>query len=159
MIGATARSEQFMDRSGNESTKGSRKGYSILGGGENPANLMTTFQDRQNRLAAVRSKLRLLQIEATKTKEVIVKNRLKKNQAFFEAVERKASLSVEITALHTELTTIKSEYLGAPEKGSVQRHFVDVCRERMTKAQFRLNFDEAVRRSKTTIPYHNGVES
>lgn len=143
MIGATAKAEQFMDRSGSESTKGSRKGYSLLGGGENPANLMTPFQDRQNRLGSLRSKLRALHAEATKVKEAIVANRFKKNRAFFDAVERKAKLAVEITELQSELTNIKAEYLAQPQKDNVHRHFVDICRERLTKAQFRSILEEA----------------
>lgn len=137
MLKATATAEQFFTRSGNESTKGSRKGYSLLGGGENPADLMDEHQDRQNRREAIKARLRLLHEDATKQKEIIVNTRFKKPPAFYAAVQRKATIAVEITELTKELTAIKAEYMVMPDKKSVQAHFVDICRETLTKAQFR----------------------
>lgn len=128
MIGATAKAEQFQSRSGSESTKGSRKGFSLLGGGENPVDHLTDEEKRASLVAVWKA----LQPELADAK-------LKKDPA------RVKRISVEIAQVGLLIHAIRPKRRSAL---GLSELFIDICREQMTKPQFNLIMDEANRRQR-----------
>lgn len=120
---STARSEQFFGRTGNESTKGSRKGYSILGGGEDVVAHLTPEQQRNN-----------------------LQTRLK----WLVAVRAASGLTnAEKTELHHIQKALNKlrPVLNSRKPRDIPQFFLDVCRERLSPVQFKLIMDEAAERS------------
>ena len=130
MIGATARAEQFYERSGSESTKPSRKGFSLLGGGENPCDHLTP----EERRASLVQKWKKLQGDLAEAKRGKNKRQLR-------------AICQEITETGLAINAIRPKRASSRD---VTGHFVDVCREMMTKPQFNAIMDEANRRLRAT---------
>jgi hypothetical protein len=146
MIGATAKAEQFYTRSGSEATKGSRKGFSLLGGGVNPSVVLSEREERESRQTALRAKLKVELAELALAKQM-VKDYFGKGDAYFKWRAEKERATKEVMGTTEALSAIKKEYLtGKPR--SLETCFMDLCRESMTKAQFRLLLDEAFRRAR-----------
>jgi hypothetical protein len=122
MLKSQSNSEQFQTRSGNHSTKGSRKGFDLLGGGEDPTKVLT-IEERRDSL-----KLRMLSIEYLMGSTADKGLRKKLGAEKFELQQQMSALRVKR----------KSE---KPE--SIPGAFIDICRERMSKHQFRCIMDEA----------------
>lgn len=112
MIKGQAASEQFYNRSGSHATKGSRKGYSILGGGEDVTAHLTPEQQRNN----VVTRLKWLRLM------------LRTTGLTLEEEKEKNTLDKEYRKLHKE---IKAKSPSHPDQ-----LFVQVCREIMTPEQF-----------------------
>jgi hypothetical protein len=126
MIGATAKAEQFYSRTGSESTKGSRKGFSLIGGGENPLAHLTPEERRDS----LKQKLKGLNAELVLVKKGRDKRRL-------------LQLGQEIAQTCSEINQLRPKRISGVE---VTDHFIDICRETMTKPQFSAIMDEANRR-------------
>ncbi len=136
MIGATAKAEQFHTRSGNESTKGSRKGFGLLGGGIDPSTLLTGDQKLMARRSALIAQMASVDVKIAREKAVIKFEAPFKGRLFHAAVERRNVLQAERSVIMAEILEIK-QALGTMHGVLVfEKHFVDVCRERLTAAQF-----------------------
>lgn len=146
MIGATAKADQFATRSGNESTKGSRKGFSLLGGGENAASVLNEREARESRQAALRGQLKTAQAEHALAKKAMIQH-FGAGDAFFKWRAEKDRAGKAILDICAELSLIKKEYTtGRPR--SLENCFMDACRESMTVAHFKIMLDEAHRRAR-----------
>lgn len=123
MYKATASSAAFFPRVADHSTKGSRRGYDLLGHGENVLDVMS---DEDRRVSLV-VRVKAVMDELT---------RLPKKHP------RRVALGQEQAELQAAIRAIRpaSKAPGAPY------HFVDVCRERLPKGQFEALMSEAVRR-------------
>ncbi len=119
MSKVAARAEQFYSRSGSESTKGSRKGFGLLGGGEDVVASLTPEQKRDS-----------------------LKARLK----WLMAVRATSGLSnTEKTELHflqKDLNRLRPVVRSRAPR-DVSKFFMDVCREKLSPFQFRLFLSEA----------------
>lgn len=129
MIGATAKAEQFYQRSGSESTKGSRKGFSLLGGGDNPLDYMTDEQKRDSLVKVWKG----LQVRIEEAKK-------HRNKAEI------ANIGRQISECGLAINAIRAKRRSAPD---VAQFFIDVCRETMTRPQFNSVMDEANKRLRT----------
>lgn len=112
MIKGKAAAEQFYSRSGNHSTKGSRKGYDILGGGEDVVSHLTPEQKRNN----VVTRLKWLRLMSRTTGLTLAEE------------QEKRQLDKEYKKLHREIA--------AKSPVSLEQLFLDVCKEIMTPQQF-----------------------
>lgn len=119
MIKGQATAEQFFTRSGSHSTKGSRKGYSLLGGGEDVVDQLTPEQKRNN----IVTRLKWLRLMA--------------NTTGLTADEQQ-----EKHFLDKECRKIEKE-IKAKSPVDINRLFVDVCKELMPPDQFFKVFEMA----------------
>lgn len=147
MYQSTSKAEQFYNRSGSESTKGSRKGYSLLGEGENPTSVLSEDQKMMNERASLVARkmecernLHLLNLE-------IRKESMLRTRRFKEALNERDAVKVELTGVMAGLSAIKSRRESTAVPGRVESHFMDICREIMTRGQFRILFDQARERA------------
>jgi len=131
MIGATAKSEQFHSRSGSESTKGSRKGFTLLGGGDDPLSHLTP-EDRRASLTAIVRALQFDLSEAKASKEI----------------HRVKQIGLRLFDLNTEINKIRPTRRSG-YGNNIGNLFVDICREQMTKPQFNAIMTEANRRHRS----------
>jgi hypothetical protein len=136
MIGATAKAEQFFTRSANESTKGSRKGFDLLGGGVNPTSILSLDEKLQNQRKALIAELQLLVQEAKELDAIKFANSKKKNRAFFDATQRIKDLKIRQGVIAAELTKLKAQTPSPIRQETLERCFMDVAVETLTKAQF-----------------------
>lgn len=123
MFQKTAKADQFHTRSGNESTKGSRKGFSLLGGGVNPASVLSLDEQRESLKAKVEGLL--------ETKEKMQKQKIDTKE-----------IVLEINALYVEIGNIRRA-IKSVDSASIPHIFVQLCREHMTKAEFKRYLDMA----------------
>lgn len=133
MIGATAKAEQFQSRSGSDATKGSRKGFSLLGGGESPL-VHLTDEERRDSLVQVLKGLNA---------------RLVQEKAAGNRVEIK-KLGVQISECGLAISAIRRK-LTSERPNDIPAIFMDICREQMTKFHFGLLMDEANRRQRAAL--------
>ena len=132
MIGATAKAEQFHARSGSESTKGSRKGFGLLGGGDDPVDHLTPEEKR----ASLVAKWQRLQLDIAEAKALRDPVRVKR-------------IGVELAQLGLMINALRPKRRSADGIGEL---FIDICREQMTKPQFSAIMDEANRRQRAKEP-------
>lgn len=130
MIGNTAKHEQFITRTGNHSTKGSAKGFSLLNDGENPVDVLSSEEQRES---LVKKYQKLLEVRNAST----------------DKDERKR-LALEIQELMKEFTAIRKKRKSENAK-DIRNIFMDVCRERLTKAMFKILMDEANNRQREAL--------
>lgn len=124
MYKGAAKGEQFLNRSASESTKGSRKGFSLLGGGEDPLAHLTPHEKIGSLMAVARN----LQKEIIECKE-------RNNDPI-----RIKRLGKQLFEINSEINALR------PKRGSGEEivdFFIDICRRQMTKHQFKLVMDEA----------------
>lgn len=146
MIGATAKAEQFQTRSGSESTKGSRKGFTLLGGGINPALVLSEREARDSRQAALRAKIKVeTQLHALAKR--MMKESFGQGDVYFKWRAEVTRGGQAIKEIAIALNDIKKEY-SATRPHSLEFHFMDACRESMPKLQFQRLLDEAVSRAR-----------
>jgi hypothetical protein len=126
VIGATAKAEQFFTRSANESTKGSRKGFDLLGGGEDPLSVLTTEEQRDSLVARYKGLQKQLEAAKAKGDKALIK-----------------SIGFDIANTSREINGCRPKTRSSPEVG---QFFIDICREQMPKLQFHQIMDEASRR-------------
>lgn len=145
MIGSksTQSSEQFMNRTGNHSTKPSVKGFGLLGEGSiDPNSLLSPEQSRASLLAA------RLAMEA----HIRAFNMTLRNDSLSHA--QKMQLGAERRTLKEKLKEIIKEqeiFVSAiradiPRNTDLSRFIADVVKERMTVPQWRIILAEAERR-------------
>lgn len=136
----TAKSEQFFDRSGNESTKPGRTGLDLLGLGAGVEEYMTPLQRREALLVKRASnEERLKRVNA----ELKPKLNYDLAQAF---ITRRSELVLEHQEIMKALTLVNAElgrYKSAPNIGE---EIIAVCRERCTKPQWQIIMKEAMQR-------------
>lgn len=132
MYKGTAQAEQFYERRGSESTKGSRKGFALLGGGDNPLDHLTPEEKRASLVAVWKG----LQKELATAKEREDPARIKR-------------LGVEIAQVGLMINELRPKR-GSQDPMSIPALFIDICREQMTKPQFTAIMDEANRRQRAT---------
>lgn len=130
MIKGQAKAEQFYTRSGSESTKGSRKGFGLLGGGED---VLAHLAPEEKRASLVQ-KFKALQIELVEVKKGRDKRRLQQ-------------IISEITTTQEAISAIRPKRVSSDPQ-AIANLFIDVCREMMTKPQFNAIMDEANRRQR-----------
>lgn len=139
MIGATAKAEQFYGRAGSEATKGSRKGFSLLGGGECPSLVLTCQESHESKRRALKATLRAATIDAAAAKADMAAN-VGCGDPYFKA-KRRRECAMELARLTMlELSKLKLVKTHSSDK---RQHFIDICHETMTRAQFRLVMREA----------------
>lgn len=120
MYSATAKSEQLLTRSGSESTKGSRRGFDLLDHGA-PVTSVLTIERRRASL--------VLQLKAIETRMAALRGGKERDAL----IAQKMNLQAQISEIRSKLKGPKT----TPD------HFVEICRERMTKAEFKILMHEA----------------
>lgn len=130
MYGKTLNSQTFMDRSANHSTKGSRRGFELLGHGDNALDVLKPEELREN---LVRRKQQI---------ELLILPMRKSDVRRIELCKEKTSIDDHIHALRPKLKGHK-EAAG---------HFISVAKERLPKALYQAIMDEACKRA---LQYQN----
>lgn len=123
MIGATAKAEQFHTRSGSESTKGSRKGFGLLGGGESVITNLSPKEKRDSLKARLKYLVALRAIGAMTRSE-----------------------KQELHHIQIELSETRTEVKGR-RLTNLPSCFIDICRERMSPIEFDRTMKEAAKRA------------
>lgn len=138
MYKSTARGEQFLTRTGSESTKGSRKGFGLLGGGEDE---VLTPEQQRNALVAVLASLRPRLTFLND--ELKAKRSWKVYQSLKEQRDELVRQQMEIQGRLAEVNQLCKGRYARQDLG----HFIiDVVRERMTKPEWEIVMREAKRR-------------
>jgi len=138
MYKSTAASQQFMERSGNFSTHGSRTGRNLLSGGE--CEVMTPTQ-RRDALVAKHKMLtdEMIQINLQRESAVTVRQKQAINSL-------KKTKGIEYKKLCDDIKNANDE-CGRYSKAVDLGHFlIEVMRERMTKPEWDMVSKEARRR-------------
>lgn len=145
-------SEQFMSRTGNHSTKPSAKGFSLLGGGEDPVALLSPAQKASNMKASLVAEQTLLQAELRELRRKLnfaAKNKSDWYSSLARSDEIKKRLG-EILAIFTEMKPKK-----VPQNDLAQC-FVRICKEKLVPSQFEAILAEAkIMASKLDAPEPN----
>lgn len=128
MMKSTAQAEQFYTRSGSQSTKGSRKGFSLLGGGEDVLAQLTPDQQRASLVACLDGLRDELNTAKLQQDPVRVKH-----------------ISVQIAQVELMLRQ-RFPKQRKFDSETFPDFFMEVCREMMTKPQYKAIVDEAKRR-------------
>jgi hypothetical protein len=120
---ATSKSCQFMERTGNESTKGSRKGFSILGGGEDVLMHLTPKEKRES----LQKYYKYLH-EKRSTKEG----------------KKDKELGQEIWRINQELAQT-SKKINKELRSSTGSIFMELCRQEMPALKFKMLLDKVAK--------------
>lgn len=145
MYGKTADSQQLLTRTANHSTKGSAKGF-VSGMGENAAVVLNDNERRESRRRAIDAQLVQLGEQLARQKqESNTLLRKREIAAHHESIAKANDLRAAIHALRAELTALNTKSRRLPSS-LVERAFVDICKETMTKAQFNLLMRQAMAR-------------
>lgn len=123
MYKGTAESHQFQTRSGSDATKGSAKGYSILGGGEDPNSVLSLNEKRESLKARFQQIHE--QIHACKAA----------GQSTRHLHDELLSLTAEIKAIRGRIRSI--------DASTIPHIFMSLCRQHMTKLEFKRYLDMA----------------
>ncbi len=145
MYGRTANAQQLLTRTANHSTKGSAKGF-VDGMGENAAAVLDENERRESRRRAINAELETLRNDLALQKEA--SNRLlraRRIDEHHESIAKANDLRKRIAALQTESASLNLKSRRLPAS-LVERAFVDICKESMTKAQFDLYMRQAMAR-------------
>lgn len=124
MYKRTANAATFIGRSGNHSTKGSRRGYDTLDQGQSVASAITPYEER----------------ESLKRQNAALEARRK----LLPECEERAELGRQMQRNNLRISELRPKCKAPQGTG---QHFIEVCRERMSKAQFDAWMSEAVRRA------------
>lgn len=146
MYQSTAKSEQFHGRTGNDSTKGSRKGYTLLGEGVCPTTELNDDEKMHNLKASLVVKLKSLEVELAKLNGIVRTEAQFKKKAFFEALSRRDALKIELLEVTKMLSEIKISY-DQVQSRSIERNFVDICNEILPSGQFKTILAQAIKRT------------
>lgn len=145
MIGQTAKAGQYFERSGSESTKGTRGGANLLGGGIDPTLVLSEQEERASRQAALKARLDV-ELEALKVAKAQMIANFGKGDPYFKARSNRDRIGKAIQEIHAELSKIKGEYsTGTPR--ALLFHFAAACRDSLTNAQFVMLMKEAHKRA------------
>lgn len=153
MIGSksTQNSEQFMLRTGNHSTKPSAKGFGLLGGGEDPAALLTPSERRASLLAARLGIERRLRVLTDKLKDVKIPHAERQKIAG----DRRA-LKDEFSLIEKQQQEVAAELRGGPPKTlHLSAYIADIVKERMTVPQWNAILAEAKKRLAESEAVHH----
>lgn len=142
---STAQAEQFYTRTGNESTKPSRKGFSLLGGGESPVAVLTDEQQHESRRAAIVRELERLKVEGSAAKNDIRRclDRNNRGPVYHEALARKKRIAKRLSELQAEFSEMKKRYPGR----DLRSFFIDICKERLSPVLYEQIMNEAKARA------------
>ena len=124
MIGATAKAEQFQSRSGSDATKGSRKGFGLLGGGECVIANLSQKEKRDSLIARLKYLMALRAVGA------------------MTRSEKQDLHNIQVELKETRGEAKKRRLTNLPEC------FIDICRERMPLLEFDRLMTEAAKRAK-----------
>lgn len=147
MYKSSAKSQQRQSRTGNESTKGSGRAFSLLGGGANPAGLQDEAQEQANLKAALVRQLEQAKLKHATAKAAVQREARRKGPAFFAALAERNDASTEIQRMVAALSDLKAQRQKALPIERLERHFVDLCEETLPRAQFRVLLAAARRRA------------
>lgn len=145
MLKSTARGEQFFTRTGSESTKGSRKGFGLLGEGECPTSVLSDNDRFFNEQKALRAQLHEAQAAHAEGKEGM-KLHFGKGDAYFAARAKKEKAAQDIQAITAKLSEFKRQRKNY-ESADLNKHFVDWCRDNLPQGQFKAILAIAARKS------------
>jgi hypothetical protein len=148
MSKAQAKAEQFFTRSASHSTKGSRKGFDLLDHGVNPAAVLNADELAQNHKSALVSRLTCLNAELAVLNAEVRKQAQFKKQPFFDALKRRDAVKAAHADILAQIVALNAARQRTTVAGRIERHFVDLCRETMTRAHFNILMDQARERAK-----------
>jgi hypothetical protein len=138
MYKSASRGEQFLDRSGSESTKGSRKGFGLLGGGEKET--LTPDQERAVLVAAIAAlEGKIKDLKSIDRRSMPLRRREELNAEIKALGIKKFDLQRKVT----ELLPLLREWSQFEDLGSF---IIEVMKERLTKPEWRALVSEAKRR-------------
>lgn len=123
MYKGAATAEQFHSRSGNESTKGSRKGFGLLGEGQDPTELLSLEEKRDS----LKAHIQWLQD---------CKKQILSDGGDF------AQIILDIK-LATDTLVVFRPAIKSLQASLIPFIFMDICRNEMTKAEFKRYLDKA----------------
>lgn len=142
MFKRTANSMQLNTRTGNHSTKGSAKGF-VDGLGVNAATVLSESERKESRRRAIGAQILKLSAELAQQKQVSNALLRQGNIGGHQASIVKANLlRASISELRAEVTMLNPGARRLPSS-LIERAFVDICKETMTKAQFDLMMRQA----------------
>jgi hypothetical protein len=125
MIGATAKAEQFQSRSGSDATKGSRKGFGLLGGGDDPIAHLSP-EERRASLVAVWKRLQIQLSEAKARGDKLAVT----------------DIGHQITECSLAIHAIRPK---RKHSQTLANYFIEACKKSMTKPQYQALMAEARR--------------
>lgn len=132
MIGATAKADQFRDRSGNESTKPSRSGRNLLGWGD--AEALTIPQQRDAARVAVK------QAQAALTE---IKAAIKLDKKNPRLIERRSELLQRFTEITNDLRALNAAMGSVTPNHDLGDYLIEMFRARVTKTQWEVILADA----------------
>jgi len=149
MFKSAANAQQMLTRTANHSTKGSAKGF-VDGMGENAAAVLDDNERRESRHRALDSRITQLvtQLELQKQESNVLLHR-RDIAGHHRSIARANELRASIRQLRTEMTALNPNSRRLPSS-LIERAFVDICKETMTKAQFELFLRQAKERVRAT---------
>ena len=142
MFKSTANAQQMLTRTANHSTKGSAKGF-VDGVGVNPVLVLGESERKEARRRALNAQIDRLSMELIEQKQV--SNTLlhrKDMPGHLESIAKANALRASIKNLRDEITAMGAR-ARRPPSDHVDRAFIDICKETMTKAQFDLVMRQA----------------
>lgn len=145
MFKSTANAQQMLMRTGNHSTKGSAKGF-VDGIGENAAVVLDENERRESRRRSIEAELAQLRIQLREQKQE--SNRLlhaRQMAAHIESIEKCNAIKARMSTLQAEVPRLNPNSRRLPSS-LIERAFVDICKETMTKAQFDMTIRKAMDR-------------
>lgn len=139
MYKGAARSQQLYSRTGNEATRPSAKGFSMLGGGVDVVAVLDDSQKEASRRAAIVRELEVLKIKQSKVREEIREclRRNNRGPAYHDALSRQKKYAARLGELQLEVSKFK-------KARPVGQFFMDVCRTRLSQELFEQLMNEAL---------------
>lgn len=147
MFKSTSKAEQFYARSGSESTKGSRKGYSLLDEGVNPTAVLSEVELAMNEQIALKARLSKLNEENAAYTDTVMLHEGVKNQEFHGAVRARHKVRQQIREITLRQQELNKIIKPAGKVHDMAQIFMDVCKETMPRAQFMLLVQKAYQRA------------
>jgi len=125
MYKATASGQQFLAREAMHSTKGSRRGFDLLDHGANPASVLSLEEQRASMVASVKALTQRLSGITDK--------------------QARATIGQQLYELNTAINALRPKMKGSP---NVASFFIEVAKERLSKAVYQSLMDEAADRER-----------
>ena len=150
MLKSTARAEQFYTRTGSEATKGSRKGFSLLGGGECVVAVMSDVQRDEAARHALNIRITRVEGELHPVKHALGTMRDKYGPEWKRLLARRDQLAAERKELLLKVQEINARIRLArpkPPASAVPNAFMDIARNVLTEAQFKMILRAAYERA------------
>lgn len=141
MIKSQSRSEQFYTRSGSESTKGSRKGFTLLDEGDCPLSVMNQKQKDEAARHALNTRIAELNKQLAPIKSALHGMRFKYGRQWDDLMSARKTIKDEMHELLLQVQGINVRVRmndPKPSASGVPEAFVDVAREILTAAQFKI---------------------